>query len=87
MTALWIDLQLQAGGHAAQISFFLRAAQASGFLGCLLLVLALLGWPFQPGPTPYGIAVTGVSISALIGVVASFWLALRTAMEPGEEAE
>lgn len=79
-TAMWIDLRLDAIGHVAQVAVFLRTAQFLGISACLLLLSALAGWPLQAGPTTYSIAVTALFVSGVVGIIASFWIAMRESM-------
>ena len=87
VTAIWMDVRLTAVGHVAQMVGFLRTAQALGLFGCLVLATGIAGWPIAAGPTPYAVAVTTLFLSAVVGIVASFWVAMRQAMEPVEDAE
>ena len=84
-TNLWFDVRLNAVGEAAQMGATLRTSQALPLMGSLLLLLALLGWPVAAGPLPYALAVLAPFLAGLLGIVTSFWLAMRDAIELAEK--
>ncbi len=84
-TSIWLDVRLNAAGHVAQIALFLRIAQVMGVSGCLILLAALAGWPTGPTPATYAVVVFGLFFSAVVGILASFWLAMHAAIGMEED--